>query len=71
MIKSPCLFIVGFSEIAAAFRVTAIAINLNGVARAFAGRAAILAVFRCGTTAGGILTGSVVVSVCHLSQFLQ
>jgi hypothetical protein len=53
------------SEVAAAFRVAAIAINLYGVARALTRRATVFAVFGRRTAAGWVLT-DFFVSIRHL-----
>jgi hypothetical protein len=55
-------------EISAALRMTAIAINLYGVARPFTGRTTVFAAIGCTTAAGGILTGSFILIVSHLAS---
>jgi hypothetical protein len=55
-------------EIPAASGVAAIAINLYGVARAFARRATVFAAVGRRTAAGWVLTGSFLLIVCHLAS---
>ena len=55
-------------EIAAAFWMTAIAINLYSVARAFTRRATKFAAVCCPTAAGWVLTDSFILIVSHLAS---
>jgi hypothetical protein len=55
-------------EIPATLRVAAIAINLYGVACAFAGRATVFAAFARRAAAGWVLTDSFLVIVRHLAS---
>jgi hypothetical protein len=61
-------FIVYFSplEVSAAIGVAAVAINFDGIARAFTRRAAIFTAFRRRTAAGGVLTDFLILIVRHL-----
>lgn len=54
-------------EVAAALRVTAIAVNLYGVARAFTRRTAVFAALCCRTATGGVLTDFFLLIVSHLA----
>ena len=55
-------------EISAAIGMSAIAINLDGVARAFAGGATVFAAIGCPTAAGRVLTDSFILIVIHLAS---